>query len=212
MRKTLLAGAAAIAMAASPSLAEATSIGSTPASDSVLGIVEGWFAANLFFVGPANTPGTIQFIGIEAADTNDFLFNAASPFGPQTGTNGTWAAPAGPTVNVVFNPGLLNFSFTSTEGGGTSIANGANSLIAPRFFISFPPFLDITVDGSHPSGGVQAIVAFDDGGGGPDDDFDDFVVLLTVSDGTFSVPAPASLLLMGMGLLGLGFASRRRAA
>jgi hypothetical protein len=212
MRNIFLAGTAAIALAVTPLAAQAGLIGATPPSDSVLGVVEGWFAANIFFIGAPGTAGTVQFIGIEAADTNDFFFNGVSVFGAQTGTNGTFAAPAGPTVNVVLNPGLIDFSFATSERGGTSVANGANALVAPRFFVTFPPFLDTTIDGITPSGGMSALIGFDDGGGGPDNDFDDFVVLLTISSGSISVPAPASLLLMGAGLLGLGALCRRRAA
>jgi hypothetical protein len=49
----------------------------------------------------------------------------------------------------------------------------------------------------------QAYIGLDDGGAGPDSDYDDLVVLVTVN-GVTEVPVPATVALMGLGVLGLG--------
>ncbi|MBQ1782739.1 MAG: PEP-CTERM sorting domain-containing protein [Gammaproteobacteria bacterium] len=122
------------------------------------------------------------------------------------------------TVNNVL-AGLLDFSF-STNGSWTSpapgsdagsVTNGANVVDILGNVHSFATLLNYTYKGVF----YDALLVFDDTGPGrlvdgvwnpvDDDNHDDLVIGLNV----VAVPAPAAMLLMGLGLIGLG-ASRRR--
>jgi hypothetical protein len=220
-RNLLLAGVAAagVAFAAADAQAQNIStfpsggIGTTPAINDVFGIREGIFGGNLFLIStivPVNA--TIELIGFESGATNTFNINGGAPeFTVGPGQNGTIGSPIGTTVNVVLNPGLLQFAFTTSLGGG--VINGLNVLPAtdlPNFFVSFGATGDSTINGITTSIGPVLLIAFDDGGAGPDDNHDDLVIRLTLTP--IGVPEPATLAMFGMGLLGLGLASRRRKA
>jgi PEP-CTERM motif len=141
-----------------------------------------------------NTAGTfyVTYLGQESGYVNRFNLNGA---GSLLESN-----PLGTTISTSVSAGTLQFSFADNSGGGHTFTNGTAQTPVLGFAI---------VQGqTNHYGTFDYVLGFNDSYAG-DADYDDFVVGVRFVPTAVPEPETYSLLLAGLGALGL-VARRRR--
>ncbi len=165
---------------------------------------------NLLFTGaPGEYSFRYDFLGLEATFNNFFYADDDQPSLTKLFENDDLPS------NLEFDPlGFASSTVLSTIGGDKFVP----------FAFGTAGFSDIVNGNNQPLGALrsfaigiisstQALLLFDDSGQGQDDNHDDMVIRITaiVDENPPEVPEPATLLVIGAGLLGMGVYGRRMA-
>ena len=174
-----------------------TALAATPARAATIGTIPSG-ASNDFinlFIGP----GT-EIEGCNAGFANSFSYGGCGF--THGGGNNTFANIGAATLGR--NDALSNCSADNRAGGLVNLGFLINGLTGRG------NVFDTAINGTTGALGLSLLLFLDDAGGITESDYDDMFVRLLVEGGVFQVPEPTSLVLLGLGLLGIAAVSRKK--